>query len=860
MSILVGPTPTPGTVLNRAWYWLATHNKFRWALMFAAVCTICYIYNTDVAYADNGEISARTLFLPIGDLTDSQGVPVWRYTTLPMDPGNGTYWFRAIRYLLASIMWAIYVTPILLVVALLNWILKFEWLEWLASPFITVSNGISGMLETWMIITLGVLVSCIVIAWGFIRGRMAAAFVEFAMVVIVFGMAASPLANPLTYLVGDGGGVTSSSGMIREASEYGQEAGSLAINPDGEVAEPSLAGSVIDMTMRNPMLTMSFGSPLEGDCAAKWNDEAKNEDQDAEEIRKKVIKCSDEVADANQTDSWVFFIHFIMAIPGAVGTLFLIAVFLGFLVYQVIQVLINAVIATIRAYFALFSGGSRQAWFNSIAQTFVSVILVGLFIFCLSVYLWVLNAVVALIPPGSVQLGSIIIGLIVIFLVITFWRMKKSGKKIGERIAKALGKNGMYPRSEMKPSNFGSTVGNLAKSAANKGFDMYRDQKMARRLAGVAKTGLAATTGGVGAAATTAATSGAKMLAGRAAMTALPPGTGSAAAAAASPSKKRFKTVSREALKNMPGAAANSASTHGATAAKDFANRPAPASAFAMAPSGVREAIENSAQPSVPDMDDYKASRIHEGRYGNTWVHADGTITNPVVISEDGTPVDNIPSEEKMMRAARSGDAWIISPDVSAEDKNSGFGWGNNSNSPAPKRPSGTHLGTLQAAPQTELKSQYRGLSRSLRSSNTAPKEPQREEVQLAPLAAAPVVRKTPMAKQIKPAKVSSAKAPSQVAKAAHQTTMTSRTTGQKKTVLIAPVAARQMPPARQAPAATAKTPKPPAMKAPQTQAKLSKGPVNNHVSSAAERLTKHNETAPKPAPSKFRKPDQGGI
>src|SRR5699024_1266537 len=155
---------------------------------------------------------------------------------------------------------------------------------------------------------------------GFLRGRTGAATVEFLMVILVFGFITSPWTQPFEILAGDGTSSDSSQGLIAKAGDFGAEAGALTINQDAEADDLSLSSSIIDIVLRRPLLTMSFGSPLEGECAESWNtNAAADSGNDAEDIRKEVIKCDDEVADANQTRSYIWVGILVFAWLSAIG-------------------------------------------------------------------------------------------------------------------------------------------------------------------------------------------------------------------------------------------------------------------------------------------------------------------------------------------------------------------------------------------------------------------------------------------------------------------------------------------------------------------------------------------------------------
>lgn len=673
--------PRAGEVLKRTWAWLQGHEKTRWTLLFLFVCTVCYIVPVATAWADSpGGGTSNSLFLPLDKVTDTHGVPIARYVDLPMDPGNGAaYVLRSIRYVVASILWMAYAMPILVTIAAVNWILEFEWLTWIAAPFKTVTEGISSVLGegsgTPALITLGVLLSAVVIAFGYIRGRTGAATVEFVMVVLVFGLVTSSVLDPFGWISGESG---DDAGLIEETADLGQEAGGLTIKQDGDADTVTLSSSLADLTLRNTMLTMSFGFPLtddKEDCGNEFDKVAKDADKDSEDIRKTVIKCNDDVKDANQTDDYIWLIHYLMAWPAALGVIGLIGVFLFFLLKEVVQACIGACSVIIRGFVALFPGGSRQALLNAIAQMFVCVLIIGAYIWALYVYMWLVAEIFTeYVTPGMQKIASVLIGVLMIVLAITYWKMKKAGKSMGERLAKALGRTGLAKDfREPAPSKFGSTAGNLAKATVSKGIDMYNQSRL---IKGLATTVAAAGTGGAGGAAMAAA--------------------GSAGAGAAA-KKAAATTVSSGVVRNGKQALSGAAAPSSAGALPE-GSAPAPAAALPQgsaptpspsdgalpagseAPAPTTEALEGAkgssappqatlpvsgsgAQPAPEAPAPRKTERVRHipaGRHGNTWVHRNGQITTPQTITESGKPVRHVPSEDKIQRAWKSDDSWVV--------------------------------------------------------------------------------------------------------------------------------------------------------------------------------------------------------
>lgn len=666
--MLTKTAPTPGEVLRGITAWLKVHPKTRYLVLFVTICTICYLFLNDVAWASTEDkISARTFGLPLEGITDSSGVPIWRYQDLPMDPGNGpTYIERKVRKTIASLAWAIYSGILMFVIGLVEWIVSFEWLAWIAAPFELIATGVSGVLDAWMLIPLGVLVSSVWIAVGYLRGRTGAATIEFLMVALVFGIITSPIVDPLSWMSGSGSDTASENGLIQRAADVGAEAGAMTVNQDEEAEALTLSGVIIDVGLRDPMLRMAFGSPLDGDCADEWNQAALDFELEAEDIRKEVIKCSDAVADANQTDSYVWVTQFGMAIPTGVGVIGLLAVFIVFLAWQVWQAMWNAIQTVIQAYFALYPGNSRTNWLKSMFNVLASIVLIGIYVFALVIYVWLIGQFMNMVPPVYVTIGSAILGLVIILAAISYWRMRRAGKKLSEALAQRFGRTGLSKDATPRPpSNFGSTVKNVAKTGAN----LYHKSRMLRAAKTGATVAAAVGTAGAGAVAAKAGTA----MASNAVMKA------GAAAAAQTPAATHGTTADHQPQRELPAGPDQGTQQAQALPAPEGPNEPAntralpphtqgqvtlhndPTAHTLHAPGTTTPSAENT-PPAPPQQP--RVNNIPEGNYGNSWVHKNGQVHSPMTIRPDGTPVKNIPNDHKINKAFVEGDSWVTSTNV----------------------------------------------------------------------------------------------------------------------------------------------------------------------------------------------------
>lgn len=496
----ISSTPAEDAML-RLWVWLSVHRKTRAVLAVMILCTVSQLINTTAAMADDDSAPKTTLgtyWLPLGDVTDSHGVPVDQYTELPLDYGQSVYVTRQIRGVLMRIAWMGYTLVTYAVLALCDFILSLEWLDWVLAPLTLLANSLQGVLDRTGIIGLGIAIAALVIAWGAIRGKMGAALAEAALVAVVVGLVASPMGNPSS-VVKD---------WITVSADYGTEASQATVTGTEEGAKASsnpVSGQIVDLTVRRPALMLSFGSDLEGsDCATTWDDKAKDH-ADAEKKRKAILKCDKELKGANETDNFAVFAFFFMFCVSTAGVLALVSVFLFFLLKDVLLAGLGAINTVLRAHLAVFPGGGRQAFLNAFLQMVVNVVMVGVYVFLLSVYLWLLGKFTQALGAAVMMIANLMLGLMLLALAVTFWWFKRQGKSVGRRLAEALGSSPLNKAPKMKPSvlsRAGEKTTDLGKKAGSKYLQQRaRKKAMTRGLTALAAMGVGAATGGAGTAA-----------------------------------------------------------------------------------------------------------------------------------------------------------------------------------------------------------------------------------------------------------------------------------------------------------------------------------------------------------------------
>lgn len=572
--------PSLGDALLAVRTWLAWHPKTRWALIFMAVCTVCHLLNISPAFAADGQGGSTVYGLPIGDVTDTHGISIAEYSSLPIQGPVGIEPVAAGREILINIFWTAYSLGVYLVIALVNFVMGFTWLDWIASPFLLLSNSLSLALGQMGIISLGIAVSSLIIVLGWVRGRMGAALVELLMVVFVAGLIATDVGAPSTYLTGE-------DGWIQQSSSTGEDLGSAVVNTgtgtdeeDQVDSSDPASGQLADMMLREPALTMSFGSNLEGltnagneaeTCDATWDNvsdpESDHYQSDMEERRKTVAGCHEAAKAASESNSLVALGTGMQFAMGSTAIEAIILVFVFFLIMACFEALWRALETTVKAYFALFTPEARISFFRSLAHMTMQIGLVIIYIVGFVGVLWMINEYLPLLP-GTAQLRSTLIGLITLILGVLYWRLRKSGTKISDALSDKLGRTGLAKNSApRRDGGMREGAGKLARSGTRTAGNLVRDQLKRRGVQKLATAAGGAATGGAATATMAAANAARKRYFPRRANTGNTDATGSGASKSPATAQTRMTGTSPRA--QLP------AGSGGAGAARSNAPTPA---------------------------------------------------------------------------------------------------------------------------------------------------------------------------------------------------------------------------------------------------------------------------------------------
>lgn len=450
---------------RQTWRWGRRHPRWTSFLVLFAVWAVSAMLAVPAAYADGASQNAsNTLpFLPPINAKDSNGVPLVNYAILPLNRGDVWHPQQIGISALVDVVWSMHLTVFLWVLWLLEFLLAFTWVDWIATPLNDIATVLHATLGdlTWPALALSAagLVGGILI----MRGRVAQGAADIAVSVLCAALAVGVLANPVETITGDHGALAWS-----EANGANLAASVLSPNNTAPTGEPdkkqaadlvtdSLSGGLIDVFVRIPAQEVAFGHALSGDCDTTFTQQMKNQspyDTSSTSVRDAVGKC-DEAAKDYVTHTSIGQVITAATIASGSDALFGLAGVLAFAyLLSVMWTLWKSIKTGIAVNLAIAPGLARQLLWRSFIGMYVGALFVGGIAVVLAGYLRILSSVMTLASKAGLTIVAqtgIIDFVILAFIISLIWffvRSRKSGHKLADRLAKlGLGGEG----SQMSP-------------------------------------------------------------------------------------------------------------------------------------------------------------------------------------------------------------------------------------------------------------------------------------------------------------------------------------------------------------------------------------------------------------------------
>lgn len=444
------------------------------------------------AAADTGQVLASnvpTYQEWLSSTTDSHGVPLEQYRTLPLDRGDI---FTPMRQAVAAVMdlvWGAHFAMATSLLWLLQLLLSFAWVEWIVATISPMAEALERNLSglNWVALAAGI--SGMTVGLLFVMGKRSAGWGEAALTTIMITLATGALLNPVTWLTGP-------EGMLQKAQNAG---GQLAVELTGgdssEIAGSSDAAQVLnqsvvkefaELLLRMPAQEATFGHALTGECDATFSDKTKAADPldtSATDVRDAVSKC-DEAAKSYVTSDSPTKIVPMLAYNGGVMVVLAVGFFLALIfIVAVLLALALGLWQMVTVLWAILPRSNRIPFLRAFmgVMACLAVIMLATVLTAASINLLVdvlrLTSVYGVIPQMAVLL------LFSLATIILLLMMRSAIHRKAKKVADWAARLGLSKKGSDKPGKIQRVAQAFPRHAVDFGRDELNRRLMTRRMA-----------------------------------------------------------------------------------------------------------------------------------------------------------------------------------------------------------------------------------------------------------------------------------------------------------------------------------------------------------------------------------------
>jgi len=426
------------------WAWRAriwAHTHPRWARTLVAVSLVAYFT------VIQGQPAHAVGFLPDGvDYIDSRGNSFSQYGEIDINAGDVWTPGTVVVNFVVQLLWSIQYFCTGVILWLFDFLLSFEWVAWLATPFNTLAVWVQEQLGTINWVPFALMISALVGGIAIYVGRVAGGLWEMLIAAIIAVLVGGVLANPVATL-------TAAGGVLEKSQGFGGElAGSIVIDPEAQPSDASLSSAVnatlMDAFVRIPHQVISYGQVLPDDCQGFYDTFIQTG-----EPQSSLRDCAPEAARFAHDNPGGMNILNALVNGGGVSVLFSFGmVVAGLLMVAVVFMLINGIKSVFYGNLAI-APIDRGPFWKALSDTFMGAISLTVMTVCLALYVklitWIMMQTGFL--PHQLRMVFVIIFLIIVIVLV--WRARRATLRAGHGVAGHLNKLGLGMKPTPKDSN-----------------------------------------------------------------------------------------------------------------------------------------------------------------------------------------------------------------------------------------------------------------------------------------------------------------------------------------------------------------------------------------------------------------------
>lgn len=425
--------------------WTLRHPRWSIAIAIVLIDVIVVVLGNTYAYADDGT-SPVAPFLPGGDIHDSAGIPLSNYTVLPIDRGDMLTVQKVLISSWIDPIWTGHLGAMAWMIWLLDWLLSFEWVQWITEPFNNLAAQLERLLGDINWIPFALMISALAGGLAILSGRLARGGIEMLVSAVCAVLAVGVLANPVASLTVAGGALDTAQsfgGQIAAAVVTDGPSSSTLTSDD--VLSEAVTTQLVDIFIRIPAQTITFGHTITGDCVSVFDDTMMSSAPVISRdntVRDRVGDCDAAAKTYVQNPNFGSVLTTLIINSGG-NVLFVFALAVALLFITTVIFFLVAAIKTMWNVYLGILPVSRYPLWRSLADVFTGLVSIVLMTVVLAVYLKIMVSIL----NASSSLGVVaqmgFVDVFMLILIFLLWRVRRAAKKAGHSMAEQLSQLGM---------------------------------------------------------------------------------------------------------------------------------------------------------------------------------------------------------------------------------------------------------------------------------------------------------------------------------------------------------------------------------------------------------------------------------
>ena len=386
-------------------------------------------------------------FLPDGvDYTDSKGNAFSQYGEIDIDGGDVWSPGKVVVNFIVQLLWSIQYFFTGVILWLFDFLLAFEWVSWIATPFNQLAVWLQGQLGELNWIPFALMISAIVGGIALFVGRISGGLWEMFIAAVIAVLAVGLLANPVASL-------TAAGGLLDNAQDFGgQLATSIVVDPDAQTTDTSLSAAVnsalMDIFVRIPYQVISYAQVLPDQCQGYFDTFIQTG-----EPQTTLRDCAPEAAVFAHDNPGGMNVLNAMVNGGGITVMFVFGmVIAALLMVSVVFFLVAAVKAMLLVYLAILPINREPLW-KALSDGFMGAVSLVVMTVCLALYLKLTTWIMGQTGGLPHQLRMVFLMLFLVIVIVLIIRARKSTLRAGRGVAQHLSKLGLGMRPAPKDSN-----------------------------------------------------------------------------------------------------------------------------------------------------------------------------------------------------------------------------------------------------------------------------------------------------------------------------------------------------------------------------------------------------------------------